>query len=141
MKRARVAWSNWVDSIEGPCVVCGKDVYFVVPSSRPDPAILYHITCDVMPKLREQLLKAKPPLMPSQYVISKPKPAPKPVTPVAPPPAAVSVSPQAAPPSAETPIPPKTPHPENQPAQPKKKKRAATGDSSFLSSKKQLLLR
>ena len=88
MKRAKVSWSNSVDQIEGPCAVCQKDVQYVIPADRPDPAFLYHATCDVMPLLREQLKKATPPLMPAEYVISKPKPsavAAPAATPTAPP--------------------------------------------------------
>ena len=75
MKRTQVNWSNGVDLVEGPCAVCQKEVQYVIPSDRPDPAILYHATCDVMPLLREQLKKATPPPLPSEYVISKPTPA------------------------------------------------------------------
>jgi hypothetical protein len=78
MKRTRVSWSNMVDQIEGPCVVCGQQVYFVLPADRPDPAILFHPTCDVMPKLREQLKSAKPPVLPPEYVIPR-RAAPAPV--------------------------------------------------------------
>ena len=85
MKRSKVSWSNSVDQIEGPCAVCQKDVQYVIPSDRPDPAILYHSTCDVMPLLREQLKKATPPLLPSEYVISKPAPAAPAAAPAGPP--------------------------------------------------------
>lgn len=98
MKRTRVTWSNDVDQIEGPCIVCGKEVRFVIPSDRPDPSLLYHSTCDMMPMIREHLKTATPPpLMPSEYVISKPKP----VAPaaVAPTPAPVPAAPPATPPA------------------------------------------
>jgi hypothetical protein len=76
MKRTPVSWSDSVDLIEGPCAVCGKDVRFVVPFDRPNPALLYHSTCDMMPLIREQLKTATPPLMPAQNIINKPRPAP-----------------------------------------------------------------
>jgi hypothetical protein len=93
MKRSKVSWSESVDLIEGPCAVCGKEVRFVVPFDRPDPKLLYHSTCDMMPLIREQLKTATPPLMPEQNIIKKaPKPvaaAPAPSTPKPPtPPAA-----------------------------------------------------
>lgn len=68
MKRSRVAWSNSVDLVEGPCVVCGKEVRYVIPADRPDPALVYHATCDVMPKLREQLKTAVAPALPPEYL-------------------------------------------------------------------------
>mgnify|MGYP001614916029 CR=1 FL=1 len=79
MKRSKVDWSNAVDVIEGPCVVCGKEVRFLVPDDRKDPVLLYHSTCDMMPQIREHLKTAHPPLMPAEHVISKPKPAAAPV--------------------------------------------------------------
>jgi hypothetical protein len=72
MKRTQVSWSTDVDQIEGPCVVCGKEVVFLVPSDRPDPTLLYHSTCDMMPKVREHLKNAAPPLMPAANIIVKP---------------------------------------------------------------------
>jgi hypothetical protein len=76
MKRSKVSWSEAVDLIEGPCAVCGKDVRYLVPSDRPNPVLLYHSTCDMMPLIREKLkTAAPPPLMPAQHVISKPRPA------------------------------------------------------------------
>jgi hypothetical protein len=93
MKRTRVSWSDAVDQIEGPCVVCGKDVQYLMPVDRPDPALLFHSTCDVMPVLREKLKTATPPLMPEQNIVVKPKP-------VTPPSAAVP------PAAAPTPTPP-----------------------------------
>jgi hypothetical protein len=74
MKRTKVGWSNSTDLIEGPCAVCGKEVRYVIPDDRPDPAILYHATCDVMPLLREQLKKATPPILPPEYNV-RPTPA------------------------------------------------------------------
>ncbi len=71
MKRSKVSWSNSVDVIEGPCVVCGKEVHFVVPDDRPSPALLYHPTCDMMPAIREHLKKATPPPMPAANVIPR----------------------------------------------------------------------
>jgi hypothetical protein len=96
MKRSKVSWSNDVDEVEGPCAVCGKEVRFVIPSDRPDPSLLYHSTCDMMPLIREQLKTAHPPLMPAQNIIQKvrpaaavPAPAPAPAAaPATPPPAA-----------------------------------------------------
>ena len=86
MKRTRSDYSNFVDVIEGPCVVCGKDVRFVVPADRPNPVLLYHPTCEMTPKIREHLKTVPPPpLMPAKNVIVKVKPAPAavPATPVA----------------------------------------------------------
>jgi hypothetical protein len=74
MKRTKVSWSNDVDQIEGPCAVCGKEVVFVIPSDRPDPSLLYHSTCDMMPLIREQLKNAHPPLMPASHIIQKIRP-------------------------------------------------------------------
>jgi hypothetical protein len=82
MKRSRSDYSNFVDVIEGPCVVCGKEVRFVIPADRPDPVLLYHPTCEMMPKIREHLQTVPPPpLMPAKNVIVKAKPAPTPATP------------------------------------------------------------
>lgn len=90
MKRSKVSWSNDVDEISGPCVVCGKEVHFVLPSDRPSPSLLYHPTCDMMPAIREQLKKANPPPLPVEYTVPKAKPAPAaaapaPTTPATPP--------------------------------------------------------
>jgi len=75
MKRYRASWSNFNDYIEGPCVVCGQEVRYVIPSDRPDPAFLYHATCDVMPALREKLKTVTVPPLPPEYTVSKAKPA------------------------------------------------------------------
>lgn len=105
MKRTKVAWSNGVDQVEGPCVVCGKEVRFVIPDDRPDPALLYHSTCDMMPVLREQLKKAAPPRLPDEYVIPrKAAPAPKPA--VAPAAAAPTSATSGATPTPPPPTPP-----------------------------------
>jgi len=64
MKRSHTTWSNFTDIIEGPCEVCGQEVRFVIPSDRPNPAILFHPTCEVMPILREKLKAATPPPLP-----------------------------------------------------------------------------
>jgi len=69
MKRSKVSWSNFTDTIEGPCVVCGVSVHFVIPSDRPSPALLFHPTCDVMPALREKLKAATPPPLPPSDTI------------------------------------------------------------------------
>ncbi len=69
MKRTRASWSNFTDTIEGPCVVCGADVQFVIPNDRPNPALLFHPTCDVMPALREKLKAATPPPLPPEQTI------------------------------------------------------------------------
>ena len=69
MKRTRATWSNFTDTIEGPCVVCGVEVRFVIPNDRPDPALLYHPTCDVMPLLRERLKTVTPPPLPPDQTI------------------------------------------------------------------------
>jgi len=60
MKRSHVSWSNFTDQVEGPCVVCGQEVQYVIPADRPDPAILYHATCDPIKALRERLKTAAP---------------------------------------------------------------------------------
>lgn len=80
MKRTKVPWSNSTDLIEGPCAVCGQDVRYVIPDDRPDPAILYHATCDVMPLLREKLKTASPPPLPASYLVSKAAAPPQPAT-------------------------------------------------------------
>ena len=49
--------------------VCGVDVRYVIPNDRPDPALLFHPTCDVMPVLREKLKAATPPPLPSDQTI------------------------------------------------------------------------
>ena len=95
MKRSKVSWSNSVDRIEGPCVVCGKEVYFVIPDDRPDPVLLYHSTCDMMPAIRERLKTATPPPLPSEYVI------PRRITAIPTP--AAAVAPAAAPAATTTP--------------------------------------
>lgn len=77
MKRGHVSWSNFTDYVEGPCVVCGVEVRFVIPSDKPSPSLLYHPTCDMMPAIREQLKSAKPPALPPEYVIPR-KAAPAP---------------------------------------------------------------
>ena len=64
MKRSHVSWSNFTDKVEGPCIVCGVEMYFVLPNDRPDPAFLCHPTCDIMPALREKLKAATPPPLP-----------------------------------------------------------------------------
>lgn len=69
MKRTKVSWSNFTDKIEGPCVVCGAEVYFLIPNDRPSPALLFHPTCDVMPALREKLKAATPPPLPPEETI------------------------------------------------------------------------
>lgn len=69
MKRSRVSWSNFTDYVEGPCVVCGGEVHYVIPSDRPNPALLYHSTCDPMPALREKLKAATPPPLPPEETI------------------------------------------------------------------------
>jgi hypothetical protein len=69
MKRSHVSWSNFTDEIVGPCVVCQGEVQFVIPSDRPDPTILFHPTCDVMPVLREKLKAATPPPLPPSETI------------------------------------------------------------------------
>src|SRR5438045_1925088 len=97
MKRSRVSWSNAVDLVEGPCAVCGKEVQYLIPSDRPDPAMLYHATCDMMPLLREQLKKASPPRLAPEYTVRKPTPA------------ATAPSSHAAPATSTPPTPPVTP--------------------------------
>ncbi len=74
MKRAHVSWSNATDKVEGPCVVCGQEVQYLIPSDRPDPAILYHATCDPIAAIRERLktIPALPPL-PISYTIHRAK--------------------------------------------------------------------
>lgn len=71
VKRFQVAWSNTTDQIEGPCVVCGKEVHYVIPADRPDPALLFHSTCDPTPMLREKLKSAHPPRLDEAYLIHK----------------------------------------------------------------------
>jgi len=73
MKRGHVSWSNFTDYIEGPCVVCGVEVHFVIPADRPSPSLLYHATCEVMPVLREHLKTATPPPLPVEYTVVKAK--------------------------------------------------------------------
>jgi hypothetical protein len=75
MKRSRASWSNFTDVVEGPCAVCGVEVRYVIPNDRPDPAFLYHSTCDVMPVLREKLKAATPPPLPPEETIRFRKPA------------------------------------------------------------------
>jgi len=50
-------------------VVCGVDVQYLLPKDRPDPALLFHPTCDVMPALREKLKAATPPPLPPEQTI------------------------------------------------------------------------
>jgi hypothetical protein len=69
MKRERVSWSNFTDRIEGPCVVCGAEVHYLLPSDRSDPALLFHATCDPMGALRERLKSASPPALPASYTV------------------------------------------------------------------------
>jgi len=69
MQRAHVSWSNFTDRVEGPCVVCGKDVDFVIPADRPSPAFLYHATCNPIAVLREKLKTATPPALPPSDTI------------------------------------------------------------------------
>ncbi len=70
MKRSHVSWSNLTDQVEGPCVVCGQEVHYVIPSDRPDPAILYHATCDPTPVIRERLkTQTPPPPLPANQTI------------------------------------------------------------------------
>jgi hypothetical protein len=45
------------------------NVRYVIPDDRPDPAILFHPTCDVMPVLREKLKAATPPPLPPEDTI------------------------------------------------------------------------
>jgi hypothetical protein len=75
MKRAHTSWSNFTDSVEGPCVVCGQTVRFVIPADRQDPALLYHATCDPTPILRKRLKDIHPPLLSSEFTVGKPKDA------------------------------------------------------------------
>jgi hypothetical protein len=72
MKRTHVSWSNATDLIEGPCVVCGKGVRYVIPDDRPDPAMLFHSTCDSMAALREKLKTAAPARLPDAFIVHKP---------------------------------------------------------------------
>ncbi len=90
MKRGHVSWSNFTDYIEGPCIVCGVEVRFVIPADRKDPAMLYHATCDIMGALRERLKSANPPPLPPEYIIVKGTVPPIVVAaPAAPPPAPI----------------------------------------------------
>ncbi len=69
MKRSHVSWSNFTDTVEGPCIVCNVEVRYLIPSDRSDPAFLYHPTCNVMPALREKLKAATPsPLPPGETI-------------------------------------------------------------------------
>ena len=61
MKRSHVSWSNFTDRVEGACVVCGKDVDFVLPADRPSPVLLYHATCNPIQALRTSLKASTPP--------------------------------------------------------------------------------
>src|SRR5438105_11642741 len=69
MIRRHVSWSNFTDLVEGPCVVCGKEVQYVIPADRPSPVLLYHATCDPMGALRERLKTATPPPLPADQTI------------------------------------------------------------------------
>lgn len=70
MTRARSSWSNFVDVVEGPCAVCGKPVRFVIPRDRPDPAVLNHSTCDIMPVLRTKIKSAGAPRLPGAFTLN-----------------------------------------------------------------------
>ncbi len=100
MKRSKVTWSNSVDEVEGPCAVCGKEVRFVIPDDRPDPAILYHSTCDVMPLLRERLKKSTPALLSVEYTVPKKIPLAKPAVAASTAPAPTQPPPSTTPPAA-----------------------------------------
>jgi hypothetical protein len=51
-------------------------VRFVIPADRPDPALLYHATCDPMAVLRERLKSAPAvPLLPADQTIKGQKAA------------------------------------------------------------------
>lgn len=69
MNRQHVSWSNFTDSIEGPCAVCGQPVQFLLPADRPSPAFLTHGTCDIMPVLREKVKAARPAPLPADQTI------------------------------------------------------------------------
>jgi hypothetical protein len=69
MKRTTSDYSNFTDIVEGPCVVCGKPVRYVIPHDRADPAFINHSTCDIMPALRERLKTATPPKLPGAFTI------------------------------------------------------------------------
>lgn len=69
MKRSHSSWSNFTDMVTGPCIVCNVEVKFLIPADRPDPTILFHPTCDVMPALREKLKAATPPPLPPSETI------------------------------------------------------------------------
>lgn len=69
MMRRHTSWSNFVDDVEGPCVVCGGTVRFVLPSDRPDPALLYHSTCDPIQQIRERLKTIHPPPLAPEFTI------------------------------------------------------------------------
>jgi len=69
MTRKTSDYSNFVDVVEGPCVVCGKPVQYVIPHDRPDPAFINHSTCDVMPALRERLKSATPPKLAGEFTL------------------------------------------------------------------------
>jgi hypothetical protein len=69
MKRTHVSWSNFTDRVEGPCVVCGQPVSYVIPADRPDPALLYHATCDPIAVLRARLKTFTPPPLPASQTI------------------------------------------------------------------------
>jgi hypothetical protein len=73
MTRSSTSWSVFVDQVEGPCVVCGVDVRYMLPSDRPTPALLYHATCDPTPFLRAGLKEAAPPLLPPEFTIHSKK--------------------------------------------------------------------
>ncbi len=69
MKRTHSSWSNSTDIVEGPCVVCQQPVRYVIPFDRPDPVLLAHPTCDVMPALREKLRSVNPPVLPGEFTL------------------------------------------------------------------------
>jgi hypothetical protein len=75
MTRGHVSWSNFTDFIEGPCIICGNEVRYLLPADRPTPALLYHATCDPTPVLRQQLKAGPPPpLLPDAYTLKRQKP-------------------------------------------------------------------
>ena len=69
MKRIAVSWSNSVDEVTGPCVVCGGEIHLVLGVGTPSPALLYHATCDPISALRANLKSVAPPLLPPEFTI------------------------------------------------------------------------